>query len=176
MFNGGMDFELTMRLFLGDKAYHIAGQESHDKYRREWLLKAAKKILLRVDAIETTTRHKQMLMTEAEKLIQSLKGQIRSPWSVVYRLFRLCGRLLGFDFVRGAIVHTPIYYQTSEQYYTSKILEGGDALQDYYDKKDAVSTRERLAKQLKEEGLTDFKIALVLNTTEYQIKKMRKGL
>jgi len=41
--NGGMDFEITMRLFLGDKAYHIAGQENHDKYRREWLLKAAKK-------------------------------------------------------------------------------------------------------------------------------------
>lgn len=176
MLNGGMDFEITVRLFLGDKAYHIAGQENHDKYRREWLLKAAKKILRRIDVLETTTRHKQMLMTEAEKLIQSLKGKIRSPWTLVYCLFRLCGRLWGFDFVRGSIVHTPIYYQTPEQYYTSKILEGGDALQDYYDQKDAVSTRKRLAEQLKEEGLTDFKIALVLNTTEYQIKKMRKGL
>ena len=49
-------------------------------------------------------------------------------------------------------------------------------MQDYYDKKDAVSARIKLAEQLKKEGLTDFKIALVLNTTEYQIKKMRKGL
>ena len=140
MFNGGMDFELTMRLFLGDKAYHIAGQESHDKYRREWLLKAAKRILRRVDAIETTTRHKKLLMAEAEKLVQSLKGQIRSPWTIAYRLFRLCGRLLGFDFVRGSIVHTPMYYQTPDQHYTTEIFEGGDELQDYYDKKNAVST------------------------------------
>ena len=171
-----MDFEITVRLFLGDKAYHIAGQENQDKYRREWLLKSAKKVLQSVDDLETTTRHKQMLMTDAEKLIQSLKGKIRSPWISVYRLFRLCERLLGFDFVRGSIVHTPIYHQTREQYYTSQILEGGDALQDYYDQKDAVSMRKGLAEQLKKEGLTDFKIALVLNTTEYQIKKMRKCL
>lgn len=176
MFNGGMDFELTMRLFMGDKAYHIAGQESHDKYRREWLLKAAKIIIRRVDALESTTRHQQMLMNEAEQLIQSLKGVKVTPWSIVYRLFCLCGRLWGFDFVRGSILHTPIYYQNPEQYYTSEILSGGDTLQDYYDKKDALSTRKRIAEQLKKEGLTDFKIALVLNTTEYQIKKMRKGL
>ena len=55
MLNGGMDFEITVRLFLGDKAYHIAGQENHDRYRREWLLKAAKKILRRIDVLETTT-------------------------------------------------------------------------------------------------------------------------
>jgi len=171
-----MDFELTMRLFLGEKAYHIAGQESQDKSRREWFLKAAKKILKRIDDLESTNRHEQMLMSEAEQLIESLKGKIHNPWFIVYRLFRLCGRLLGFDFVKGAIVHTPIYHQTENQYYTSEILTGGDVMQDYYDKKDTVSTRKRIADQLKKEGMTDFKIALVMNTTEYQIKKLRKGL
>ena len=116
MFNGGMDFELTMRLFLGEKAYHIAGQERHDKSRREWLQKAAKKILKRVDGLESTTRHEKMLMSEAEHLVESLKGKKQNPWFIVYRLFRLCGRLLGFDFVKGAIVHTPIYHQTASQY------------------------------------------------------------
>jgi RPA family protein len=74
-----MDFELTMRLFLGDKAYHIAGQENHDKYRREWLLKAAKKILRRVDAIETTTRHKQVLKgTMGTSYIAPVKKKVES--------------------------------------------------------------------------------------------------
>lgn len=111
MVDGGMDFETTVRLFLGDRAYQIAGGENDDKYTREWLLKVAKKMLRSIDVLESTTRHKQMLMTEAEKLIQSLKGKNRSPWTLVYCLFRLCGRLLGFDF-QGSIVHTPIYYQT----------------------------------------------------------------
>ena len=47
-------------------------------------------------------------------------------------------------------------------------------MQDYYDQKDMVSTRKRIVKQLKEDGLSDFKIALILNTSEYQIKKLRK--
>lgn len=175
MFNG-MDFELTVRLFLGEKAYHIAGQETYGNNRQRWLSKVAKKILKRLDVLDTTSRHKEMLMNDVEGLIKVLKGRTLSAWPIVYRLFRLCGRLLGFDFVRGSIVHTPVYYQNIEQYYTSEILIGGDVMQDYYDKNNAISIRKRLSEQLKNEGLTDFKIALVLNTTEYQIKKMRKGL
>ena len=49
-------------------------------------------------------------------------------------------------------------------------------MQDFYDRKDAVSTRKSLIEQLKEEGFTDFKISLIMNTTEYQVKKIRKGL
>lgn len=176
MFNVGMNFELTMRLFLGEKAYHIAGQEANEKYRREWLKKATKKMLRRVDAIETTTRHKQMLITEVEKLLDSLKGKKPSSWAIVYCLFRLCGRLVGFDFLRGSILHTPFYYQEVDQYYTGQILNGEDTMQDFYDRKDAVSTRKRLIEQLKEESFTDFKISLIMNTTEYQVKKIRKGL
>jgi len=165
-----------MRLLLGEKAYHIAGQEAHEKYRRDWLKKATKAILRAVDSIETTTRHKQMLITEVEKLIDSLKGKKPSPWAIIYCLFRLCGRLVGFDSLRGSVLHTPFYYQEANQYYTEQILNGEDTMQDFYDRKDAVSTRKRLIEQLKEEGFTDCKISLILNTTEYQIKKIRKGL
>jgi hypothetical protein len=84
--------------------------------------------------------------------------------------------LVGFDFLRGSILHTPFYYQEVDQYYTGQILNGEDTMQDFYDQKDAVSTQKRLIEQLKEEGFTDFKIALIINTTEYQVKKIRKGL
>jgi len=172
----GMDFELSIRLFLGEKAYHSACTESHIKSKLKWLQKVAKRIIGRIDELDTTTRHKQMLASEAERFLEKVRSSKVSPWEVVYVLLRLCGRLLGFDYLRGSIVHTPFYYQSCSQYYTSHILLGGDVMQDYYDQKDMVSNRKRIVKQLKEDGFSDFKIALILNTSEYQIKKLRKGL
>jgi hypothetical protein len=172
----GMVFELTVRLFLGEKAHQCAGEESSIKSKCEWLQKVAKKIMKRIDELDTTTRHKQMLASEAEQFLKKVQSSKASPWEAVYVLLRLCGRLLGFDYLRGSIVHTPIYYQSYSQYYTSHILQGGDVMQDYYDQKDIVTTRKYIVKQLKEDGLSDFKIALVLNTSEYQIKKLRKEL
>jgi hypothetical protein len=167
----GMDFELSLRLFLGNRAYHSASFESYIKSKLEWLQKVAKKIIKRIDELDTTTRHKQMLAAEAERFFEKVCSSKVSPWEVVYVLIRLCGRLLGFDFPRGSIVHTPIYYQSSVQYYTSQIFQGGDTMQDYYDQKDMVAVRKRIIKQLKKEGFSDFKIGLVLNTSEYHIKK-----
>lgn len=176
MIDQGMVFELTIRLFLGDKAYHCADAESSIKSKSEWLQKVARRIIRRIDELDTTTRHKQRLASEAERLFEKVHSSKVLDWDVVYILLRLCGRLLGFDYLKGSIVHTPVYYQRHLQYYTSNILQGGDVMQDYYDQKDMVSTRKQIIKQLKEDGLSDFKIALVLNTSEYQIKKLRKEL
>jgi len=45
-------------------------------------------------------------------------------------------------------------------------------MQDYYDKKNTISTRKDIVNKLIKDGLSHFKIALVLNTTECQIKKL----
>lgn len=172
----GLFFERTMCLFFGDKAYNIAGEESSIRWRKEWLSKAAKTIIKQINKLDTTTRHKQMLMVESEELLAATKSRKPEPWNLVYRLLRLCGRLLGFDFDRGTIVHTPIYYQTAGQHFTSSILAGGDAAHDYYDRKDAISIRKTVIENLKIEGFDHFKIALVLNTTEYEVKKLSKNL
>ncbi len=172
----GMKFEMTVRLFFGDKAYQIAGQERTAKYRAEWLAKIGKVLLKQIDEIDTTPRHKQMLMTEAESFWKDVRLVKADPWSLVYTLVRLCGRLLGYDFVRGVKVHTPTYYQTCEQYYSTATIQGAEALQSYYDKKDTISIRRSIVEQLKEQGFSDFKIALVLNISEYEVKKLRKGI
>jgi hypothetical protein len=49
-------------------------------------------------------------------------------------------------------------------------------LQYYNDKINSVSVRKKLVCQLKDEGLSDFQISLVLNTSEYQVKKLRYDL
>jgi DNA-binding NarL/FixJ family response regulator len=42
--------------------------------------------------------------------------------------------------------------------------------------RNSTSVRKRIINQLSQEGLDDFQIALVLNTSEYQVKKFRREL
>jgi len=163
-----MDFELTMSLFFGEKAYQIAGQEANPKHRREWLQKAVRKLLRKVNTLDTTPHHKQALMSQLDKILNFLRGANDPSWVIIYCFFRLSFCLLGFG-------HTPIYYQTAGQYYTAHILRGGDVMQDYYDQKDAIALRRSVVEDLKKQGLDDFKISLVLNTSEYEIKQLRSN-
>lgn len=89
-----MEFELTMRLLFGDRAYHIASSHGHPAYRREWLQKAVRKLLRIVNAIEATTPHKERLMRELGKVSAHLKGAKEPSRELVYALFRLAMRLL----------------------------------------------------------------------------------
>lgn len=171
--DAGMRFELTMRLLFGDKAYQIAGTEANPKHRREWLQKAARKLMRVADSVDTTPRHKKMLMAELEAIDELLKGAKEPSWDLVYRLFRLSLRLLGFDYGKGAKCHTPVYFQTPDQHFTTLLLSGGDAGEYFNDKKNTVSIRESVVKDLRSQGMDDFKISLVLNVSEYEVKKLR---
>ena len=168
-----MDFEITMRLLFGEKAYHIADQHGSTKGRRAWLTKAIEMLTREIDTLDTTVRHKQMLMGELEAIADLVKRESEPSWDIVYRFLRLASRLLGFDYVRGARCHTPTYWQTPAQNLNSVVFEGGDIMQDYYDKKNAIAVRRSVVQDLKSQGLNDYKIALVLNITEYQVKKLR---
>jgi hypothetical protein len=53
-----MLFETTIRTFLEDKAYHIAGQVHNQKHRKEWYRKVLKKIIFKIQEIDTSTKHK----------------------------------------------------------------------------------------------------------------------
>ena len=169
-----MQFERTMMLLFGDDAYQIASQEANPTHRRQWLQKGIKKLIRVVNTLDTTPHHKQVLMTNLESISHLLKGVKESSWDLVYSLLRLSFSLLGFGYARGG--HTPIYYQTTAQYYTAHILQGGDVMQDYNDRKDAVSVRRSVVEDLKKKGLDDFKVSLVLHTREYEIKQLRSNL
>jgi hypothetical protein len=169
-----MIFEHVMGLYFGEKAYQIAGQANTPKYRREWLMKVIRVIMKTIDAIDTTPRHKRVMMSDVEAIKDAIGKCDEPSWALVYRLIALVGRLLGF-FARGCQCHSPTYFQTPDQYFTTDLLTGGDGSKVYEDKKDAVSVRKDLIKFLKEKGLSDFKVALVLNTTEYEVKKLLKS-
>ena len=139
-----MNFERTMRLLFGEKAYHIADEHGSVQGRRTWLTKALQLLTQEVDKLDTTVRHQQMLMGELEAIAALVKTEREASWSLVYRLFRLASRLMGFDYVHGSKCHTAIYWQTPAQNLNSVVFEGGDIMQDYYDKQNAIAVRRSL--------------------------------
>ena len=84
----------------------------------------------------------------------------------------LISRFLGYDYYKGLKQHTPTYYQTEQQYYKQVHFAGGDVIQDCYDRKDIISERADVVKELKNKGLTTLRISQILNTSEYKIKQL----
>ena len=168
-----MQFEFTFRLLFGDQAKYIEGQELNPKSRAKWLKKSIDRIEREILALDTTERHKQMLLGEIEAARGSVINKVESGWPMVYSLLRLTSRLLGYDFLRGAKCHTATYWQSVSQNLNSVVFQGGDIMQDYYDKNNAIAVRKQVVAYLKNQGLSDYRIALVINTTEYEVKKLK---
>lgn len=171
----GMRFERTLMLFFGEKGYQTAGQSATPKSRREWLRRILKLLMKTVDKIETTVRHKKLLMANVERAQGAIKTIEAPTWELVDDLLCVIGRLLGFDLQHGSRLHTLSYWQTYSQYHNSVTQSGGDGMQSYYDEFDAVSLRQAVVQSLRKDGLNDFKIALVLNTTENEVQQLRLG-
>jgi len=163
-----------MGLFLGKKAYQCAGEETNEKARNKRLNSVAKLIIKRVDTIDSTIRLKRKLMVGAEKIFEATKGRDISTKKLLYTLIWFCGSLLGFESNGriNAITHSLFYWQNKNQYITSNIIEGKDDMQEYKDKKYVFNIRKKIVKDLKAEGLTYYKISLIFNTTEYQVRKI----
>lgn len=174
----GMYFEMTMRLLFGDRmAYHIADSEMAPGRRRAWLQRTVRKFIRFVDAIDTTPSHKQRMMTDLAAIETSLKGTQEPSWELVYSLLRLCMHFLGFESASGVTCHTPTYWRTPAQYrYTRPRSADGPFMQSINDQQDAISVRRTIIEDLRRQGLDDFKIAVVLNTSEYAVKQLRSNL
>ena len=169
-----LSFEYTIRMFLGDKAFHIAGLVHDQKHRKKYFREALRRILKRIDQIDTNTAHKERLFSVTQCLLHEFKNKQLSDIAVSIKLLRLVGTLLGYSGIKGAIINTPFYYQTPSQHFTEVILNG--ALSDKDNTKNIIAKRKEIVGKLKDEGMTDFDISIVLNTTEYQIKKLKKEL
>jgi len=176
MINYEMLFERTMQSLLGKKASHIAGQVHSEKTRKQWYKQALKKVVKNIQDIDTNTKHKELLTHYSEGALMSLSSRPYNESVLTLYLLRLISALLGYMGTRPYRIVTLAYFQEPSQYYTEIIASGGDTLQDYYDEKDTLTIKTDIIKQLKEAGITDFKISQVLNISEYQVKKLKKAL
>jgi hypothetical protein len=162
-----MEFENTMRVLFGEAAYRIAGTETNPKHRRKWLQKSLRKLLRLVDALDTRPRHKKILMAELEAVSRALREATDQPsWELVYLFLRLSVTLFGFD--AGARCYTLAYWQTPGQ----RDAECRDPMWTHQERKDAISLRKEVVDQLRGKGFDDFKISLLLNTSEYAVKRL----
>lgn len=176
-----MDFEYCIRQFLGDKAYHIADFANDDTSARSWYRKCIKEMKKRVDLLDTTTRHKEMLLRELDDLDERLKQRnALGSKELVVDLFWLISRLFGYDAVSGKIYNQPFYHQTYGQYFMelTSWKKAGKRWRDIHveETKNIITWRKAIFRMLKEKGLDENTIARILNTTEYQIKKMKYDL
>ncbi len=169
-----MAFELLMARILGQKAYQSAGQFANPTTRNDWLRKTFNLMLKEIDEIDTTSRHKQMLMRDLQAAIDGLSISHDPSWEMIFSLISACARFLGHDY-SGARVNTPSYWQSSDQRFTQLIFESAEHKFENI-KEDAVTIRAKICVDLRANGTDTFTIALALNTSEHQVKKLiREG-
>ena len=93
---------------------------------------------------------------------------------MTFSLISACARFLGYDY-NGARVNTPSYWQSSDQRFNQSIFEKTGHEHEKV-KEDAIMIRARICADLHANGTDTYCIALALNTSENQVKKLiREG-
>ena len=175
--NYSIEFELCVRQFLGDKAYGIASSFGNEIRVRQWLRKCLVEAKKRVDNIDTTARHKEMMMRNIDDLLMDLKlkGSLQKPETVVGS-FWLISRLLGLDYANGKTYNEIFYYQKPSQYARQLWAEGKSREYRDNERKNWISLRKRIISTLKNKGISDYDVAQVLNISESELKKYKHNL
>lgn len=173
-----MSFEIAMRNFFGDSAYHIADSAVRLKAIKEWFQKAIRLMKKRVLSLDTTTRHREILSIKLDSLASEIKSlkSAEDTWPIIYSFFSLSASFLGYDYVSGTILHTPFYHQTPAQNYSSKSKSGLGWKILEKQRGNLMTIKKELISKLKEEGHNTFDISLILNITEYEVKKILKNI
>jgi len=172
MANLGIDFEYMLRRFLGEKAFGRAGFEQNDGSFRKCLQDITPVLRRQIKYLDTTERHKKMLLNEVEGLHDLLK--VRGGGTekqMIIKLYSLVARLFGFYSIDGIVRWQPFYHQTLSEHFWEEDKDH-EARENHW--RNIYAHQDKIYMELREQGLSDQIIAGILNTTEYQIKKRYK--
>ena len=168
-----MHFEHTMRLLFGEAAYGIAGSEEIPSRRRQWLLKVVKKLRKESTQLDSTPRHREILLLHLKLLDAELRASLDASWEMIYELLSIVIRMFGYDYGEGEKLHTPIFVQDHYQHYKSSLTAGLKRKEYEEYSNNPIRIRRQLVRKFMDEGLDLFSISLILNSSEYEIKKLR---
>ncbi len=170
-------YELCIRQFLGDRGYQSASLLKRDAYFRSYLRKCVAVIKKRIEEIDTTMSHKERLFNEVENLLVALQRK-NNEKMIIARLFLLVGKLLGFDFLQGFPLFEISYWQTPAQaiLYQSLVKNGDRFELEERKSRNRIKARKEIYIFLKKKGYPDNEIAQIMNTSECQIKKLKRDL
>lgn len=170
-----MLFEHTLRLFFGDGAAHTAGKAHHPTYRHYWLKKVYRLTLTRIDGLNTTPRLKESLRSTVEFASEEIRADHQPTWRLVFRLFALTGKLLGYRSHKGALLDLVPAWQNEAQSLTEKMLRGGRRSRRDAGRKRVTGVRRQIVGQLKRQGVSDGTIAEALRISKYEVQQLRRG-
>jgi hypothetical protein len=170
-----MLFEHTLRLFFGDEAAHTTEKAHSPSSRRYWLRKVCRLVLTRIDGLNTTPRLKESLLSTVEYASEEIHADDQPTWRLVFRLFALSGKLLGYRTHKGALLDLVPAWENEAQSVTEKMLRGGRRSRRDDDNKGATVVRRQIVRVLKRQGLSDSKIAEALRTSRYEVQQLRRG-
>jgi hypothetical protein len=170
-----MLFEHTLRLFFGDEAAHTAGKAHHPASRHYWLKKVCRLTLTRIDGLKTTPRLKESLRSTVEYTSEEIRADHQPTWRLVFRLFALTGKLLGYRSHKGALLDLVPAWRNEAQSLTEKMLRAGRRPRRDDGNKGARVVRRQIVRLLKRQGVSDGTIAEALRTSKYEVQQLRRG-
>ncbi len=171
----GTEFEHCMRRVFGKKAYHIAGVCTDEEARRKWVGKLLEQLTRDAQELDTTQEHRERISYLIEALRRERWKGDDASWHLVFDLLNVLAEMMGYHGLRGERPYTPMYWQSLRAHLDFGNARGkADELHE--ELITAARRRREVVKYLKSQGLTDFDIAMVLKTSEYEVKKLKRNI
>ncbi len=171
----GTQFEFCMRRVFGNDAYHIAGSCLDEKFRQQWIQKLLKQLIHDAQDIDTTQKHREDLSYRLESLHKKKWIGDDVSWIIVFELLMLITELMGYQGASGKRMYIPMFWQSLKTHLSIANARGeGEETQQKFSS--AAKNRAEVVRFLKDKGLSDFDVAMALKTSEYEVKKLKKGI
>lgn len=169
----GMEFETCMRRVFGDVASHIASSCLNEEFRSQWVSRLLKQLIRDAQDLDTTQKHRERVSCLLEALQKNNWKGDDASWRLVFDLLALSTELLGYEGVKGHRTYIPMYWQEMQTHLDIGNERGqGEKLMAEF--QSAAARRVQVVHYLKEQGLSDFELAMTLKTSEHEVKKLKK--
>lgn len=165
-----LNFEYLMMMLFPKGVSSVASFADDEKYVKKWLRKTIKKFVKEVNTLDTTQRHKDMLILHLESVNHRLNGG--NVWEIMFDLLNIIARLFGFDYHKGQKLLSAMYTETPYQHFWSGLHAGEDWKKQNAIRESFIRKRIELIENLKQEGYSTFDISQIFNTSDYEIKKI----
>ncbi len=160
----------------------VAGCYEEPKFRKNQMRKWIKKVKSRT--IDLTNNDERM-RSNVLKTLDSLNSRLndyprkKSEWNIIAQLIEIIGYLLGYEryvkSIRNQEFHTIVFLQNIEQERaTEQILKRTEVIKRDRSYKFFDNTRQEICLKLKEDGLTNYEIGLILNIKGSKVSRILK--
>jgi len=148
---------------------------SYGQLSKKWVQKFLKQLIRDVQDLDTTQEHREHVSENLQSLLNSNWTGEDASWRVVFNILTILAELMGYSEFSGKRVFIPAYWQSLNTHLDIGNANGKcDELQKEF--KSAAGHRADVIRYLKDKGLTDFEVAMTLKTSEYEVKKLKKGI